>query len=94
MSRLLKNMLMLSAAMAACAGESPYSQRTRGSYFDAQVAIRSDLTEKAEEKAIKVFGKNAKQLLLGAPIKGKTVMAYSKKDAIIRLKHQNKRKTK
>ena len=30
--------------------------------------IRSDLTEKAEEKAIKVFGKNAKQLLLGAPI--------------------------
>ena len=31
--------------------------------------IRSDLTEKAEEKAIKVFGKNAKQLLLGAPIR-------------------------
>ena len=30
--------------------------------------IRSDLTEKAEEKAIKVFGQNAKQLLLGAPI--------------------------
>jgi len=29
--------------------------------------IRSDLTEKAEEQAIKVFGKNAKQLLLGAP---------------------------
>ena len=38
--------------------------------------IRSDLTEKAEEKAIKVFGKNAKQLLLGAPIKGKTVMGF------------------
>ena len=38
--------------------------------------IRSDLTEKAEEKAIKVFGKNAKQLLLGAPIKGKTVMRF------------------
>ena len=36
--------------------------------------IRSDLTEKAEEKAIKVFGKNSKQLLLGAPIKGKTVI--------------------
>lgn len=31
--------------------------------------IRSDLTEKAETQAIKVFGKNAKQLLLGAPIK-------------------------
>ena len=38
--------------------------------------IRSNLTEKAEEKAIKVFGKNSKQLLLGAPIKGKTVMGF------------------
>ena len=38
--------------------------------------IRSDLTEKAEEKALKVFGKNSKQLLLGAPIKGKTVMGF------------------
>ena len=27
--------------------------------------IRADLTEKADEQAIKVFGKNAKQLLLG-----------------------------
>ena len=31
--------------------------------------IRNDLTEKAEEKAIKVFGKNAKQLLLRKPNK-------------------------
>lgn len=38
--------------------------------------IRSDLTEKAEEKAIKVFGQNSKQLLLGSPIKGKTVMGF------------------
>ena len=38
--------------------------------------MRSDLTEKAEEKAIKVFGQNAKQLLLSAPIKGKTVMGF------------------
>ncbi len=38
--------------------------------------IRTDLTEKAEEKAIKVFGQNSKQLLLGAPIKGKTVMGF------------------
>ena len=38
--------------------------------------IRSDLTEKAEEKAIKVFGYNSKQLLLAAPIKGKTVMGF------------------
>lgn len=38
--------------------------------------IRSDLTEKAEEKAIKVFGSNAKQLLLAAPLKGLTVMGF------------------
>ena len=38
--------------------------------------IRSDLTEKAEEQAIKVFGKNAKQLLLAAPLKGLTVMGF------------------
>ena len=38
--------------------------------------IRADLTDKAEEKAIKVFGQNAKQLLLSAPIKGKTVMGF------------------
>ncbi len=38
--------------------------------------IRNDLTEKAEEKAIKVFGENAKQLLLGAPLKGLTVIGF------------------
>ena len=38
--------------------------------------IRSDLTEKAEEKAIKVFGKNAKSLLLAPPLKGYTVMGF------------------
>ena len=38
--------------------------------------IRADLTQRAEEQAIKVFGKNAKQLLLGSPIKGKTVIGF------------------
>ena len=38
--------------------------------------IRADLTEKAEEQAIKVFGKNAKQLLMVSPIKGKTVIGF------------------
>ena len=38
--------------------------------------IRTDLTEKAEEKAIKVFGKNAKQLLLQPPIKNITVLGF------------------
>lgn len=38
--------------------------------------IRNELFEKAEEKAIKVFGKNAKQLLLQAPIKNITVLGF------------------
>lgn len=38
--------------------------------------IRSDLTEKAEEQAIKVFGKNVKPLLLAPPLKGMTVMGF------------------
>ena len=38
--------------------------------------IRSDLTERSEEQAIKVFGKNAKQLLMQPPIKDMTVMGF------------------
>ena len=37
--------------------------------------IRNDLTEKAEEGAIKVFSENLRQLLLAAPIKNKIVLA-------------------
>ena len=37
--------------------------------------IRNDITEKAEESAIKVFGENLKQLLLQPPIKDKVVLA-------------------
>ena len=36
--------------------------------------IRSDLTEKAEDGAIKVFGKNLEQLLMQPPIAGQTVL--------------------
>ena len=66
-------------------GETQFTQMLKDTILDAfkrliepsiEREIRSDLTEKAEEKAIKVFGKNAKQLLLGAPIKGKTVMGF------------------
>lgn len=38
--------------------------------------IRADLSEKSEEQAIKVFGKNAKQLLLQPSIKNRTVMGF------------------
>lgn len=37
--------------------------------------IRNELTEKAEEKSMKVFNKNLKQLLLQPPIKDKVVLA-------------------
>lgn len=38
--------------------------------------IRSELTDKGEEGAIKIFKENLKSLLLQAPIKGKVVMGY------------------
>mgnify|MGYP002534587828 CR=1 FL=1 len=38
--------------------------------------IRSSLTEKAEDGAIKVFGKNLEQLLLQPPIAGKVVLGW------------------
>ena len=66
-------------------GKSQFTEMLEATILDAfkrliepsiEREIRSDLSEKAEEKAIKVFGQNAKQLLLGAPIKGKTVMGF------------------
>ncbi len=36
--------------------------------------VRRELTEKAAEAAIKIFASNLKQLLMGAPVKGKTVL--------------------
>ena len=38
--------------------------------------IRGELTEKAEDGAISVFGKNLEQLLLQPPIKGKVVLGW------------------
>ena len=38
--------------------------------------IRSDLTEKAEDGAIEVFGKNLEQLLMQPPIVGQTVLGW------------------
>lgn len=38
--------------------------------------IRNDLTENADEKAIRVFGVNIKNLLLQAPLKNMTVMGF------------------
>lgn len=38
--------------------------------------IRNELTEKAEDGAIEVFGKNLKQLLMQPPISGQTVLGW------------------
>lgn len=38
--------------------------------------IRNDLTEKAEDGAIRVFGKNLEQLLMQPPISGKVVLGW------------------
>ncbi|WP_288480238.1 Tex family protein [uncultured Clostridium sp.] len=45
-------------------------------YPSIEREIRSELTEKGEEGAIKIFKENLKALLLQAPIKGKVVMGY------------------
>lgn len=41
-----------------------------------ETEIRNELTEKAEDSAIKVFGSNLTQLLMQAPISGKTVLGW------------------
>ncbi|MBQ9267204.1 MAG: RNA-binding transcriptional accessory protein [Clostridia bacterium] len=41
-----------------------------------ETEVRNELTEVAEEQAIKVFGQNAKKLLLQPPIKNLTVMGF------------------
>ena len=38
--------------------------------------VRNELTEKAEEGAIKVFGKNLEQLLMQPPIVGRVVLGW------------------
>lgn len=45
-------------------------------YPSIEREIRTELTEKAQERAIKVFGENLKSLLLQPPISGKTVMGF------------------
>lgn len=45
-------------------------------YPSIEREIRTELTEKAQERAIKVFGENLKSLLLQPPISGKNVMGF------------------
>jgi len=66
-------------------GETQFTKRLKDTILDSwkrliepsvDREIRSDLTDKAEEQAIKVFGQNAKQLLLAAPLLGLTVIGF------------------
>ncbi len=61
---------------------SPILEEVIADSYDRLIApaiereIRNDLTEKAEDGAISVFGKNLEQLLLQPPIKGKVVLGW------------------
>ncbi|EMF0357798.1 RNA-binding transcriptional accessory protein [Enterococcus faecium] len=64
---------------------SPSSSFVRGAYQDSykrfiQPAIerelRNELTEKADEQAIAIFGENLRNLLLQPPLKGKVVLGF------------------
>ncbi len=66
--------------------ENPYTkpvlQETIADSYDRLIApaiereVRNELTEKAEDGAIAVFGKNLEQLLLQPPIAGKVVLGW------------------
>ncbi len=61
---------------------TPILEETIADSYDRLIApaiereIRNDLTEKAEDGAISVFGKNLEQLLLQPPIRGKVVLGW------------------
>lgn len=61
---------------------SPILEEVIADSYDRLIApaiereLRNDLTEKAEDGAISVFGKNLEQLLLQPPIKGKVVLGW------------------
>ncbi len=61
---------------------SPVLEEVIADSYDRLIApaiereIRNDLTEKAEDGAISVFGKNLEQLLLQPPIKGRVVLGW------------------
>ena len=56
-----------------CAIEDSYKRLI---FASIEREIRNTLTENAQERAISVFGKNVKSLLLQAPVKDKVVMGF------------------
>lgn len=64
---------------------APSVEYVRSAYLDAykrfikpaiEREVRNELSEKAEEGAINVFGENLRNLLLQAPLKGRVVMGF------------------
>ena len=76
-----KAMMQMALLMAAACQSLDGYPHSRGSYFDTQAA---------REKDFKVHDKDNDRQLRPFNVKGQVVMAYSKKDAIIRWKHQMK----
>lgn len=71
--RLVKQSSGAASKFAAAAIEDAYKRLLAPSI---EREIRAALTEKAEEKAIRVFGENLKKLLLQPPVKDKVVIGF------------------
>lgn len=71
--QLIKETNSFTAPLIRAAYEDSY-QRFIGPAIERE--LRNELTEKAEEQAISVFGENLRNLLLQAPMKGKVVMGF------------------
>lgn len=71
--QLMKDLTSPAASSIQSAYEDSYKRFIKPSI---EREIRSELTEEAEEQAISVFGENLRNLLLQAPLKGKTVLGF------------------
>ena len=76
-----KTMVQMALLMAAACKSLDGYPHSRGSHFNAQATRDNDF---------KVHDKDNDRQLRPFKVKGQVVMAYSKKDAIIRWKHQKK----
>lgn len=72
MHRLFVKPGSISTSFVETAAEDSYSRLV---FPSVEREIRNDLTDKAGEQAIKMFGQNLSPLLMQPPVKGKTVLA-------------------
>ena len=74
-SKIAKNIIIKNSQTEEILKETIEDSFKRLIFPSIEREIRNELTEKAEEKAMKVFNENLKQLLLQPPIKDKVVLA-------------------